>query len=328
MMETAKLPGRSLLTLDQLSTGEMLHLLDLADELKVRKRSGVRGKLLEGKTIALLFQKASTRTRCAALAAATDESGHAEHLGAKDIHLGQKESVADTARVLGRMFDGILFRGYEQATVATLAEYAGVPVWNGLTDEAHPTQALADLQTIRENHGTLAGVRLAYLGNGRNNVANSIMLGCAKAGLHYVCASPPGFSPAPELVDHASAVADENGGRVEVTTDPAEAVTGAQVVYTDVWISMGEEGALEERLAALKPYPGTMDLMKKTGNLDDGVIFLHCLPAFHDNNTEFSRERGPMEVTDEVFEAAFSKVFDLAENRVHTLKAVMVATLK
>jgi ornithine carbamoyltransferase len=226
------------------------------------------------------------------------------------------------------MFDGILFRGFEQETVETLAEHAGIPVWNGLTNEAHPTQALADLQTIRENTRALAGTKVVYMGNGRNNVANSIMLGCAKTGIEYICCSPGEMSPASELVSAAAAVASENGGTVEVVEDPSAAVVGAHVIYTDVWLSMGEEGSLDDRIATFTPYQVTMDLMKKTGNLDsNNVIFLHCLPAFHDNQTALSAERGALEVTDEVFSAPFSKVFDLCENKLHTLKAVMVATL-
>jgi len=324
----AELSGRSLLTLNEVTAEEITYLLNIADELKKRKRSGVRGELLQHRSIALLFQKASTRTRCAAIAAATDESGHAEYLSAADIHIGQKESVADTARVLGRMFDGILFRGYEQTTVELLSQHAGVPVWNGLTDEAHPTQALADLQTIRESIGALAGTKVVYMGNGKNNVANSIMLGCAKTGVEYVCCSPADLSPAPELVTAAASVAADHKGSVEVVEDPAVAVIGANVIYTDVWLSMGEEGSLDDRIATLMPYQVTMDLMKKTGNLETGdVIFLHCLPAFHDRHTVLSAERGALEVTDEVFEAPFSKVFDLCENKLHTLKAVMVTTL-
>ena len=324
-----RLKGRSLLTLDDLADEEMLYLVDLAAQLKERKRTGVRDDLLHRRNIGLVFEKKSTRTRCAAAVAASDEGGHTEYLSAHDIHLGKKESVADTARVLGRMFDGILFRGYRQATVEGLARYAGVPVWNGLTDESHPTQALADLLTIRESFGALKGLKVAYVGDGRNNVANSLMAGCAKAGIHFVNCTPPELVPDEGLLAAARAVAQRNGSTVAISHDAAAGVDGANAVYTDVWVSMGEEAQQAERLRLLRPYQVNMELMEKTGNLPaQNVIFLHCLPAFHDEGTEVTQATGALEVTDEVFESGFSRVFDQAENRVHTIKALFVATVR
>jgi len=322
------LKGRSLLRLGDLSERELLYLLDLADRLKERKRRGVRGRLLYRRHIAMIFEKASTRTRCAVAVAAADEGGHAEYLSAGEIHLGKKESVADTAKVLGRMFDGMLFRGYEQKTVELMATHAGVPVWNGLTDECHPTQALADLMTIRENFGRLKGLKVVFIGDGRNNVATSLMVGCAKCGMNFVNCAPPELSPSSGKLGEAEESARMSGGSVAVLHDPEEAVRGANVVYTDVWVSMGEENKMTERRRQLAPYQVTMDLVRKTGNVESGkVIFLHCLPAFHDNQTEVTRKIGAMEVADDVFQAPFSKVFDEAENRVHTMKALMVATI-
>jgi len=322
------LSGRSLLSLNDISSDELTRLLDLAAELKERKLAGVHGELLDRKSISMLFEKASTRTRCATTVAAADEGGHTDYLGAKDIHLGKKESLADTARVLGRMFDGIMFRGYAQKTVEALAKHSGVPVWNGLTDDCHPTQALADLLTVKEHFGDIAGLTLLYIGDGRNNVANSLMLGCAMAGMNFVNCTPKDLTPSTALVGRATEVASANGGIVKICDDPAAAAAGANVVYTDVWVSMGEEDKQDERLALLRPYQVNMALMEATGNLgSEKVIFLHCLPAFHDANTEVTVESGALEVTDDVFEAPFSKVFDEAENRVHTIKALMVATL-
>jgi ornithine carbamoyltransferase len=320
--------GRSLLSLSDLTEQEVLFLLALAAELKRKKRAGGRGNLLERKTIALVFEKMSTRTRCAAAVAMADEGGRAEYLSAHDIHLGKKESAADTARVLGRMFDGILFRGYQQRTAERLAQVSGVPVWNGLTDESHPTQALADLLTIRETFGRLKGLRVAYVGDGRNNVANSLMSGCALAGIHFVNCAPPELAPDPALVAAARRTAQRNGGSVDIRHDAPGAVEGANAVYTDVWVSMGEEAKRAERMALLRPYQVNMDLMRRTGNLASGqVIFLHCLPAFHDSNTDLTKDSGALEVTDDVFEAPFSRVFDEAENRLHTLKAIFIASL-
>ncbi len=324
-----ELKGRSLLTLRDLTDDEMLHLLDLAADLKACRREGRRGHLIDGKQIAMVFEKMSTRTRCAASVAAADEGGRAEYLAAHEIHLGKKESVADTARVLGRMFDGILFRGYAHETVEKLAAMSGVPVWNGLTDDSHPTQALADLMTVREKLGRLSDVRVVYVGDGRNNVANSLMLACAKAGLDFVNCAPAALAPAPELVVESAEIAERNGGSVRVLDDPAEAATGANAIYTDVWVSMGEEAEREERVRLLRPYQVNMALIERTGRLDSGdLVFLHCLPAFHDHNTDLTRECGAMEVTDDVFEAPFSAVFDQAENRMHTIKAMFVATVR
>lgn len=327
-MNKPDLTGRHLLTLHHLTDGELFHLLELASELKEQKRSGSAGQRLRGKNIALVFEKSSTRTRCAASVAAADEGGHAEYLGVSDTHLGKKESITDTARVLGRMFDGILFRGYLQQTVEDLAQFAGVPVWNGLTDESHPTQGLADLMTVREHFGQLRGLKLVYVGDGRNNVANSLMAACVKTGMHFVNCTPESLSPCPDLVKAAEKGAQRNGCSVRIERDPVLAVKDANVICTDVWASMGEEDQMAERIALLQPYQVNMDLMRQTGNLEaNRVIFLHCLPAFHDAKTVVTAEIGAMEVTDEVFEAPFSKVFDEAENRVHTMKAVFVASL-
>ncbi len=328
MSEKHMLKGRSLLTLNDLSDEEMLWLVDFSAELKKRRLAGVRGDLLRRLNLAMVFEKNSTRTRCAAAVAAADEGGRTEYLSSRETHLGKKESVADTAQVLGRMFDGIFFRGFKQQTVKLLAEHSGVPVWNGLTDEAHPTQILADLLTIKEFFGTLAGLKVAYVGDGRNNVANSLMTGCAKAGVDYVNGTPVELAPDEALVNRCREIARGNGSSVNVVYDPLEAVAGANVVYTDVWVSMGEEDQQDERIRLLKPFQVNMELMKATGNLEQGkVIFLHCLPAFHDKNTDVSRDSGPLEVTDDVFCAPWSKVFDEAENRMHTIKAMFVATL-
>ena len=322
--------GRSLLTLDDLTDAEMIALLQLAEQLKAKKRreSSRAPQLLKGKNVALVFEKASTRTRCAATVAAADEGAHAEYLGKNDIHFGKKESVADSARVLGRMFHGILFRGYAHSTVTRLAECAGVPVWNGLTDDAHPTQILADLQTIRQTFGTFHGLKVVYIGDGRNNVSLSLMQGCAKAGIDVVICCPPELEPGTESLRGAEVAAARNQCRVQVIHEPGEAVRGANVLYTDVWASMGEESQFADRIRLLQPYQIDMKLVQATGNLaTHRIMFLHCLPAFHNRETEVTRELGALEVTDDVFEAPFSKVFDQAENRMHTIKAVMVAAL-
>ena len=320
--------GKSFLTLLDVSSEEIVMLLDLAAELKAKKKQGIRDNLLAGKNIALVFEKSSTRTRCAAMVAAADEGASAEYLDPHDIHLGKKESVADTARVLGRMMDGILFRGYKHETAELLAKHAGIPVWNGLTDEWHPTQTLADLMTVREHLGTLKGLKVAYVGDGRNNVVNSLMIGCAMTGVNFVNCTPKELDPNPALVKRATEIAAQNGSTIEISHNPAQGVRGANAVYTDVWVSMGEEASTRERMRLLRPFQVNMKLMQATGNVKSGkAIFLHCLPAFHDKNTEFSARCGALEVTDDVFEAPFSKVFDQAENRVHTIKAVMVATL-
>ena len=322
-----ELYGRSLLRLADLTDDEMLNVIELSVALKARRRAGVRGDLLNRRQVALIFEKSSTRTRNSALVAIRDEGGSAEYLTKNDIHLGAKESVKDTARVLGRLFDGILFRGFAQKTVETLAKYSGVPVWNGLTDDFHPTQILADLMTIQENFGRLRGLKVAYVGDGRNNVANSLMLGCAKAGVHYVNCTPVELTPDPELVKEACGVARRNGATVEIVNDPLTGVSGANVLYTDVWVSMGEEAKKETRLCLLRPYQVNMDLVQATGNAGGELIFLHCLPAFHDHETAVTAQCGALEVTDDVFEAPFSKVFDEAENRMHTIKALYVSAL-
>ncbi|MDD4017923.1 MAG: ornithine carbamoyltransferase [Kiritimatiellae bacterium] len=322
-----ELYGRSLLRLADLTDEEMLNVIELSVALKARRRAGVRGDLLKRRQVALIFEKSSTRTRNSASVAIRDEGGSAEYLTKSDIHLGAKESVKDTARVLGRIFDGILFRGFAQKTVETLAEYSGVPVWNGLTDDFHPTQILADLMTIQENFGRLKGLKVAYVGDGRNNVANSLMLGCAKAGVNYVNCTPAELLPDPALVKEAGETARRNGATVEIFNDPAKGVAGANVLYTDVWVSMGEEAKKEKRLRLLRPYQVNAELVKATGNAGGELIFLHCLPAFHDHETAVTAESGALEVTDDVFEAPFSKVFDEAENRMHTIKALYVSAM-
>ncbi len=328
MKKNTSLKGKSILTVKQLTPKEIKYLVDLAEQLKKKKKRGLHGNLLRRKNIALIFEKASTRTRCAFTVAAADEGAHPDYLNTSDIHFGKKESLADSARVLGRMFDGIAFRGFRHETVEALARHSGVPVWNGLTDIAHPTQILADLLTIQEHFGSLKGLTVVYIGDGRNNVASSLMIGCVQMGMHFVNCTPPELYPDRNLLAEAEGFAARSGGSVRIVHVPEEAVAGANVIYTDVWVSMGEEAEFEKRRKLLGPYQVTMDLMRKTGNVESGkLIFLHCLPAFHDQQTEVTREIGAMEVTDEVFESVFSRVFDQAENRMHTIKAVMVATL-
>lgn len=324
------LKGRHFLTLLDFSPEEIQYLLDLAAELKRLKYAGIRPRNLEGKNIALIFEKTSTRTRCAFMTAAADEGAHADYLGKDDIQLGKKESVADTARVLGRMFDGIEFRGFSHDTVETLAKYAGVPVWNGLTDQYHPTQILADFLTVIEQKGHLRGIKFAYVGDGRNNMANSLMIGAAKMGLDMRIVSPKELFPEQSLVNTVQDIAAANNAQITITDSIPKGVGGADVIYSDVWVSMGEEALFAERIAQLRAYQINMDMVKLAA---PDVTFLHCLPAFHDRNTaigeQIFQEFGlpEMEVTDEVFESKHSKVFDQAENRLHTIKAVMVATL-
>lgn len=306
------LRGRNFLTLMDFSPDEINYLLTLSADLKAKKRAGIRGNSLAGKNIALLFEKASTRTRCAFTVACNDEGAFPEFLGKNDIHLGAKEDVKDTARVLGRMFDGIEFRGFKQETVEALAKYSGVPVWNGLTDADHPTQVLADFLTLRENFGNLRGLTLVYLGDGRNNMSNALMIGCAKMGVNYVVSTPKELEPDKNLLEQCRKIAKHS--EIKIINDPKEAVKGADALYTDVWVSMGEEALKEERYKLLRGWQVNSDLMNATGK--DTTIFLHCLPAV----------KGA-EVTEEVFESEASKVFDEAENRMHTIKAVMVATL-
>ncbi|MCD8239136.1 MAG: ornithine carbamoyltransferase [Clostridiales bacterium] len=303
---------RNFLTLKDYNKEEIMYLLELSSELKAKKKHGIFERNLNNKNIALIFEKNSTRTRCSFVVACNDEGAHPEFLSRSDIHLGGKEDTKDTARVLGRMFDGIEFRGYSQKTVETLAEYSGVPVWNGLTDEDHPTQVLADFLTIIENFGKLEGINLTYIGDGRNNMSNALMIGSAKCGLNYKVISPKELFPDEVLKAQCDEWAKESGGSITVS-DSVDDVKGSDVIYTDVWVSMGEEDKKAERFALLSPYQVNSALMEKTGTK---TIFMHCLPAI----------KGA-EVTEEVFESPASVVFDEAENRMHTIKAVMVATL-
>ena len=321
------LKGRSMMRLASFTDEEMLNLIDLAAQLKARRAAGVRGDLLHRKNIALIFEKSSTRTRNSTLIAVRDEGGNGEYLTRPDIQVGKKESVKDTARVLGRIYDGILFRGFSQKACEELSQYSGVPVWNGLTDDYHPTQIFADLLTVRETFGSLEDVTIAYVGDGRNNVANSLMMGCAKCRVNYVCCCPKELEPDPAVLAESMAVAARNGVSVKLFNDPKQGVRGANVLYTDVWVSMGEEAKTQERIKLLKPYQINMDLMRATGNIDGKLMFLHCLPAFHDSDTEVTKESGALEVTDEVFESKYSKVFDESENRMHTIKALLVSAL-
>ncbi len=320
------LKGRNFLTLLDFTPEEIDYLLDLASVLKANKKAGVYGETLKHKNIALIFEKPSTRTRCAFTVACIDEGAHPEYLGKGDIQLGKKETVKDTARVLGRMFDGIEFRGFQHETVEELAKWAGVPVWNGLTDKFHPTQILADFLTVKENFGYLKGIKFAYMGDGRNNMANSLMIGAAKMGMDFRIVAPESMYPEKGLIEKCKEIAKETGAKLTFTPDVKEGVKGCQVIYTDVWASMGEEDKIPERIKILKPYQVNMDVIKATGR--DDVIFLHCLPAFHNTETELAQKFPEIcEVTEEVFESKHSKVFDQAENRMHTIKAVMVATL-
>lgn len=307
------LKGKSLLTLHDYSPEQINYLLDLASELKAKKRMGIKEDLLQGKNIALIFEKPSTRTRCAFTVACVDEGAHPEYLSKNDIQLGHKESVKDTARVLGRLFDAIEFRGFSQEVVEELALYSGVPVYNGLTDLYHPTQILADLLTMKEHIGTLKGKKFVYIGDGRNNMANSLIIGCSKLGVDMCIIAPKSLWPNEEHVNRCLVYAKESGSKI-IVSDDIENVYQADVIYTDVWCSMGEEDKAKERIALLKPYQVNQALIEKTQNKD--VLFMHCLPAVKGN-----------EVTEEVFESKNSVVFDEAENRMHTIKAVMVATL-
>ncbi|WP_124066599.1 ornithine carbamoyltransferase [Clostridium sp. E02] len=307
------LKGRSFITLKDFTPEEIAYLLELSEELKGKKKLGTTGSSLKGKNIALIFEKPSTRTRCAFVVGVVDEGGHPEYLGKDDIQLGHKESVKDTARVLGRMFDGIEFRGFKHKTVEDLAKYAGVPVWNGLTEDYHPTQILADLLTIKEQFGYLKGLRFVYAGDGRNNMANSLLIGMSKIGIHVTILAPKSLWPKMELVEECQEYAKISGSTITLTED-LDGVKGADIIYTDVWCSMGEEEKAAERVSLLKPYQVNQELMNKTGK--DTTIFMHCLPAVKGN-----------EVTEDVFESGISVVFDEAENRMHTIKAVMVATL-
>ena len=323
--------GRSFLTLLDYSPREIRYLLDLAKEFKALKRSGTPHRYLQGKNIVLLFEKTSTRTRCSFEVAGMDLGMGVTYLDPGSSQMGKKESIPDTARVLGRMYDGIEYRGYSQELVEELAKYSGVPVWNGLTDQFHPTQMLADLLTMEEKFGHLKGLNFTYMGDARNNMGNSLMIACAKMGLHFTACAPRELFPAPELVEKARAIAAETGGSVRLTEDTAEGAKDADVIYTDIWVSMGEPDEVwESRIRLLRPYQVNAALMALARPT---AIFMHCLPSFHDTRTTIGAQIAErfgvqeMEVTDEVFESKQSVVFDEAENRMHTIKAVIYATL-
>ena len=325
------LKGKSFLKLLDFTPAEIEGLIDLAADLKAKKKAGIPHKLCEGKNIALIFEKTSTRTRCAFEVAARDLGMGVTYLDPTGSQIGKKESIADTARVLGRMYDGIEYRGFGQTIVEELAKYAGVPVWNGLTNEFHPTQILADFLTIREHFGKLKGIKFVYMGDARYNMGNSLMVGCAKMGMDFVACAPKKYFPDAALVAECEAIAKETGATLSFIEDPATAVCNADVIYTDVWVSMGEPVEVwEERIRELSPYQVNKALMEMAG---ENAVFMHCLPAFHDLKTTVGKEMGEkfsrdaMEVSDEVFESAQSIVFDEAENRMHTIKAVMAATL-
>ena len=325
------LRGRSFLKLLDFTSEEIRYLLDLSKDYKNLKRAGVVHKKLEGKNVAILFEKDSTRTRCAFEVGAMDLGMGVTYLGPTGSQMGKKESIADTARVLGRMYDGIEYRGFSQEIVEELAAYAGVPVWNGLTDEFHPTQMLADLLTIEEKLGRLKGVNFVYMGDARNNMGNSLMVACAKMGLNFTACAPKELFPAKELVEQCEAIAKENNCTITLTEDVMEGTKNADVIYTDVWVSMGEPDEVwEARIKQLKPYQVNNTVMD---NAHPEAIFMHCLPSFHDLKTKIGAQMGEkfgiteMEVTDEVFESKHSVVFDEAENRMHTIKAIMAATI-
>lgn len=325
------LRGKSFLKLLDFTTEELQYLLDLAKKLKIDKKNGTEKKTMIGKNIALIFEKTSTRTRCAFEVGAYDQGANVTYIGPSASQIGDKESMEDTAKVLGRFYDGIEYRGYGQELVETLAEYSGVPVWNGLTTEFHPTQVLADFLTILEKKGTLKGIKFAYLGDGKNNMASSLMIGAAKFGMDFTIVAPKEYFPDKELAETALKLAEENGGRISFTDDRIGGVKDADVIYTDVWVSMGESyDVWEERIDRLSYYQVNRELIK---HAKDDYLFMHCLPAFHDLNTKVAKEIEKkygikeMEVTDEVFRSKNSVVFDEAENRMHTIKAVMVATL-
>ena len=325
------LKGKHFLTLLDFTPEEITGLLDLAADLKAKKKAGIAHDTCKGKSIALIFEKTSTRTRCSFEVAAYDLGMHVTYLDPTGSQIGKKESIADTARVLGRLYDGIEYRGFGQEIVEKLAKHAGVPVWNGLTNEYHPTQILADMLTIREHFGSLKGRKLVFMGDCRYNMANSLMIGCAKLGLHYVACGPEGYFPNSDLIARCEKIAAETGATLAFETDPVKATAGADVIYTDVWVSMGEPVEVwAERIHDLAPYQINNALMALAG---PQAVFMHCLPAFHDLNTGIGRQIGEkfhldaLEVTDEVFESKQSIVFDEAENRMHTIKAVLAATL-
>ena len=323
--------GQSFLKLLDFTPKQIGEFIDLAAQLKAKKKGGELVDVLKGKNIAIIFEKTSTRTRCSFEVAAHDLGMGVTYLDPTGSQIGKKESIKDTARVLGRMFDGIEYRGFEQEIVEQLSEYAGVPVWNGLTNEFHPTQILADFLTLKEKFGKLEGLKFVYMGDARYNMGNSLMVGCAKMGMHFVACAPKKYWPAQELIDECQAVAKETGATLEFVEDPMVATKDANAIYTDVWVSMGEPDEVwEERINDLLPYRVTMDLIN---NADKDVVFMHCLPAFHDLDTKIGKQiyekfgLTEMEVTDEVFESEHSVEFDEAENRMHTIKAVMAATL-
>lgn len=330
-MQDSVFQGRHLLSTRDFSKDELMWLIGFAEHLKDLKKNNIPHKYLEGKNIALIFEKTSTRTRAAFTTACIDLGAHPEYLGKGDIQLGKKETVLDTAKVLGRMFDGIEFRGFKQKHVEELAEYSGVPVWNGLTDLEHPTQMLADFMTIKENFGKLEGLTLAYCGQGRNNVQNSLMITSAILGVNYVNATPKELEPLPEIVELAQELAKESGATIRVTNDPVDAVRDADAVYTNVWAAMGEEAQFAERVRLMMPYQVNAELVSHIKN--PNWIFLHCLPAFHNAETEYAKDIeekhgiSAMEVTDDVFFSEHGRQFDEAENRMHTIKAIMAATL-
>ena len=326
------LAGRDFLKLLDYSKEEILYLIELSNIFKQKKKNGEPHNYLRGKSVALLFEKDSTRTRCAFEVAAYDLGMHVTYLGPTGSQMGKKESIADTARVLARMYDGIEYRGFSQDIVEDLAKFADVPVWNGLTNEFHPTQMLADMLTVKENFGTLKNLNLVFMGDARNNVGNSLMVVCSKLGVNFTCCAPKELFPSNELVEQCKVFANENGSTITLTENVEEGVKGAHVIYTDVWVSMGEDSSIwEQRINQLKPYQVNKHAMELA---DPKAIFLHCLPSFHDTNTKIGKEiqeqfgLEEMEVTNEVFESNQSKVFDQAENRLHTIKAVMYATLK
>ena len=331
-MEKIDLKGRSFLKLLDFTPEEILYLIDLSAELKEKKKKGISTQdLHRGKNVALIFEKTSTRTRCSFEVAAHDLGMGTTYLDPSGSQIGKKESIADTARVLGRMYEGIEYRGFEQEIVEELAKYAGVPVWNGLTDEFHPTQMLADMLTIREKLGRLKGVKLTYMGDARYNMGNSLMVVCAKLGMHFTACTTPKYFPDKALVETCEKTARQSGATITLTDKVEEGTKGADVIYTDVWVSMGEPAQVwEERIKELSPYQVNRKVMENAG---ENAIFMHCLPAFHDLKTKIGKEMGEkfgvteMEVTDEVFESPQSVVFDEAENRMHTIKAVMAATL-
>lgn len=329
---STNLLGRSFLTLLDYTTDEIQFLIDTAKVLKDKKKKGIKDNLLEGKNIVLLFEKTSTRTRCAFEVGAMDEGAGVTFLGMKDSQMGKKESFEDTAQVLGRMYNGIEFRGFKQSTVETLAKYSGVPVFNGLTDDYHPTQILADFMTISEHvNKPFNKVNFVFVGDARNNMGNSLMIGCAKLGANFTSLAPKELFPDDALIEKAQEIASETGSTIKITENIDEAVNNADVIYTDIWVSMGEEHLVEERVKLLQPYKVTMEMLNKSNNPD--IIFMHCLPAFHNLDTDFAREIKEQygidicEVSDEVFKSKHSVVFDEAENRLHTIKAVMVALL-